>query len=657
MYKHDIISALTDYITNNPKLPFYNDCLRKIEEQVYGFKTDSLFYEVPFDPYIYESCKITLCTYNSKYFVYLDNEQRENCTNIKLSIDNEQLPSLLKQLVCITEYNDILSLAQNIDIPKIEFIPNGNETILYFVISDKKRDGYQLKNLYEISYYIFGIEENTLLKYQKMDRIIKFITDQGQSHKIISRFNDYLKVLQTYSWQERERMIIHSSAIYLAYGTTYTRDIDLLVLAETKSPQYAEKIVADLTSQKIDIDVSVLADDNDWHSPKNRIFKYKNIWLTYVLPNMAGAGDIFEVISNPKFYFGFMGVKFVSLEINLIKFLQRSNPNSLTDLIMFENINGYKLGDRLCIPNMTIRQGNLVVFDGKTIEWLRESVRSKLVSYYGVKMDAETISNLLQRCNQNSFDIYSGISIRDPDTDIIKYFHQEVKLQIYYKYCKDCPNLLDVGSGQMVDMKIWNKVNVKNVIGIEPSCSSIEKARNRINKFKPKSNIIIINGTGDTTWEHNMNYSQLNDMKFRVIVFNYTIHYMLKRINIVMQNIKLVSDINTKIIITCMDGEMIMKKINAHTRVEIRNRQEPIFCITPYDDDNILVYLKGSYGVANGSIESLVKIVDLINIFEKNGFRLIERKRFTDFNSKIKENMSYIQKAVSEFYIMLVFGV
>lgn len=274
----------------------------------------------------------------------------------------------------------------------------------------------------------------------------------------------------------------------------------------------------------------------------------------------------------------------------------------------------------------------------------------------------------------------------DPDTSIIKKFHIDVKKQIYNEYCNNIEYLLDIGSGRLSDAYLWYTNHIKNVMCIEPSLDSIKYATKLVEKYKNDMNIQIINGIGNETWKTNNKYKEIIKHKYDAITLQFTIHYMMKNIDILMKNILSVIKPGTVVIITCMNGNLIRDKLNKYHKIEIRNRQEPVFYIHPmYSQNNrdnnisinrknntsndnssnnnaitlsnndILVYFKGAYGVASGSIEPLVDIKYLTDQFVVNGFKIVRVKNFLDYKSKIKNKMSHMQKSVSYYYISLVF--
>jgi hypothetical protein len=138
----------------------------------------------------------------------------------------------------------------------------------------------------------------------------------------------------------------------------------------------------------------------------------------------------------------------------------------------------------------------------------------------------------------------------------------------------------------------------------------------------------------------------------------------MNNIQIVINNLKTIVKSGSKIIITCMDGNKIQEDFKKFGKVEVRNRQEPIFAIVPFYkvndiipdiDNNILVYFKGAFGVSSGSLEPIIDINKLIRIFEENQYKLLERKNFADYNISIKGRLNPYQLKVSSYYMSIIF--
>lgn len=668
MNKEDIIKSLEEHIKTNPKLIYYNQCKQKIKEM------PEKIAKIPNQAEYLESMRIHICYNMNKYKVILYNKIKKNCAYIRYSVTEDIYNKLIYQLVAIKETNSILGLAEVKSIPIINLRKKNDKVVFFILIVPNeefnkmifKEKYFEMDNLYESMGYVFGVDVMKLLKYQRLDRIVEFIKTSGESHDNLKLLDNYLKMLQKYDWKLRDKFMIHSGTIYEALGTTYTRDIDVLILQENINNQEAIKFMNKINNEKLDVDPNILTNSGEWITKDNVILNYKSQWLSYLLPRLAGAEDIFETNSNPKYNFMFMGLKFISIDMNINRFLSRANANTYVDLIMLEEYNGLKLKDKLCIPNMTIRQGKLKVFDKAEIEKMMDTIKYRLNLYYKKNMSIEEIKKRVKKCMAQGFEIYKGAIVKDPDTNIIKGFHLSIKEEIFEKYSKNIEYLLDVGTGKLTDLRFWNRVGIKNVYGIEPSSDSVEKAFDTLEKTKNtnKTKVNIIHSVGDVEWTKDEKFKELIKHKYDMITFQYTFHYMLDNIDLMIKNMKSVMKKGTKIIITCMDGNKINQDFSKYGKVEVRNNQEPIFAIVPlyeykkikeFNGNDILVYFKGAYGVANGSIEKIININMLIDKFKENKINLLERKSFTQYETPIKHKMRYNQKQVSSYYTSLIF--
>jgi len=659
--KSDIINALETHIDNNKFFTFYKKCISYINDEIKTHNID----KIKKNEYLLESIRILLCYNINDYHIYLYNTKKKNTTSYLLKLDDTTTHKLLYQLACISEHNNIISLADNITIPDVKFKKNNNLNYIYFIISKEKlsfkNQSFELNNLYNCLGLIFGIESLNYLKYQKLDRIINFIKKDKEALKIYEQINNYYINSNKLDWKEREMNIIFSGVIFSILGTTYTNDIDMIRIDNSLEYNSLSKVFSSYKNWNANIEMSVLAKDNKWFISDNNgihVKKYLSTWFTTVWANLVGAENIYEILSNPMYHFNYMGVKFISINMNNIRLQMRSNINSITDLVMLKKINNYQF-ENFCIPNMTIRQGKLRIFDNNAIQYMVDQIVIKGKEFYNQTLTKQEISEFLIKCSTKNIDIYTGAITYDPDTSIIKKFHIQIKQSIYSKYCKYINNLLDIGTGKLTDVFFWNESNIKNVVGIEPSISSIKKAYKKLESIKHlRTNVTIIHGVGDTKWSLEDKYNKVLDKKYDVVMFSFTIHYMIHNIDTLIDNLKQVTKKGTKFIILCMDGTKIKEEFNKRKIIEVRNDEEPIFAISPYKDDHpddILVYFKGAYGVANGSIETLVDIGKLISIFNKNNIKLIDKKNFLDYNMPAKFKMSPTQKRVSSYYMSMVF--
>lgn len=346
-------------------------------------------------------------------------------------------------------------------------------------------------------------------------------------------------------------------------------------------------------------------------------------------------------------------------EFDNVKYLCKYDPNNnFTLMIAIKKIIGYTFNDNICLPNMIIKNDKMTVFNNDTIITLCEKIQKELKNIYDIDMSLAETKKHLYKCHEHGFDIYKGLPDRDPDTDMIKKFHLDVKRKIYNKYCRNINLLFDAGCGRLTDLFYWNDAGIKNVYCVEPSKDSILFGKERLSgvKNKIRTKILVIEGVGDKDWRTDSKYNKIITNKYDVITFQFTIHYMIEKFDILIKNLLDISKHGTKVIITCMDGNLINEELNKSDKIEVRNtKNNIIFAIADAPNDNIIVYLKGGYGMEHGSIEKLVNLNKLSKIFIENGYKQIERKPFLEYNSHIKDQMTTIQKNVSKYYTSIIF--
>ena len=659
-----LIEFLSTYKTD-PKYTFYKEAKQKlIDIQNKYIVNNKIINRIQQKSYLLEPLRLYLLYTNHQ--IFLSTKKYKSCNYIKYNLTQTEKTNFLTLIVLSEEHKSNILKLKEVDITQISEILNA--TNIYLNICEKTiindNTCYDIKNnLYDSLTFLCGIESINILKYQRLDRIKEFLnkSDALQVFEILQKYNDYIHTL---TYRERDDFLIHSGSVLEAIGTTYTRDVDVIVNKYTYDAFTAKKYIKEIEKYG-DIDISVINKEGDYYIPKTEEpLKYKKTWLTYQLPASDGATDIYDVIINPVFNFCFAGMKFMNLNLTFNKFLTRASISSMADLLMLYDINNIDIRNKICLPNMTVRQGRLVIFYGSYLEQFFNKLHNDLQSYYNKNIAVEDLKNMIKHCNVEGFDIYKGPMIKDPDTDIIKYYHNMIKRQILNKYGTNINYLLDVGSGKLTDLRMWNEMNIKNVVGIEPSVESIKMGNEKLKKFGFKGNINIINGVGDIDWHSQDKYAIVFKNKYDIITFQYTLHYMMNNINIVMNNLKDIVKLGTKIVVTCMDGNKIHEDFKRYQKVEIRNKQEPIFAIVPFykvteqipeKDNNILVYFKGAFGVSSGSLEPIIDINKLIKIFENNKYKLLERKNFADYNIPIKNKLHPNQLKVSSYYMSIIF--
>lgn len=659
----ELIEFLTEYKTDS-KYTFYKDALNKLiklKEEL--DKTNTKINRIQQKSYLLEPLRIYLIT--GKYNIFLSNKKHKDCNYIKYTLTDKEKNNFLSLVVLTEELNSDILKFREIDITNISKILNDKNIYINFTKSNlDNKNIYEIKNLYDSLSFLLGIESINILKYQRLDRIKDFL-NKPESYKVYEILQQYNNYIHTLSNKDRDDYIIHSGSILEVLGTTYTRDVDVIVNKSIYDANGSRQFIKDITSKYKEIDISVIDKYGEYHTINtNEPLKYKKNWFTYQLPSMDGATDIYDVMINPVFNFYFAGMKFFNVNLTIYRFLNRASISSMADLLMLYEINNLDIRNKICLPNMTIRQGRIVVFYGEYLEIYFNKLQKALKEYYNKSYTIDDLKKMIKHCNIEGYDIYKGAMTKDHDTDIIKYFHIMIKQEILKKYATNCNYLLDIGSGKLTDMRLWDGINVKNVIGIEPSIESIELGNEKIKKFGFKGKIDVINGVGDIDWQSDEKYNIVLKNKYDIITFQFTLHYMMNNIDMIINNLNKIMKSKTKIIITCMDGNKIHNEFIRNKQVEVRNKQEPIFAIIPFykvtqqipeSDNNILVYFKGAFGVSSGSLEPIIDIEKLIKIFEKNNLKLIEKKNFAEYNLPIKNKLYPNQLRVSSYYMSLVF--
>lgn len=551
-------------------------------------------------------------------------------------------------------------------------------TITDSSLKDIKGAFYECTEKRDNAGLLFGIESIRLFHHQRIDSMCHYYRSKNKYMKESFEVTQkYRKFLSTIDWIERQRYLVFSGMVLFAAGTTYTRDIDLMMIAFDRKQEWFNKQSKIYDNQKI-IDYMVLLDDGYWHQPKNVILEYQKKWLTYDLPMLAGARDILQVAGDPTYHFIYYGIKFVSMDITIQRLAKRGRPTSYVDLWMVSNKNEVSIPPDLCIPSSAVRRGEVTVYDENKIEKIYYTVKHYFKLWHNMNMNIKDLKEWVDKCD-SGFAKYRGKVKVDDKMQPIKKFHTELKSRYISKWCNGCDHLLDVGAGRLRDLEFWEKANVKKVTAIEPSLVSVKKGIARIKRQKPKIKIDLLHGIGDGIWDQGLAaLSNKNRFKevfskikyFDCITFMFTIHYMSNRYDILIPNLVKYSRKGSKVIILCMDGRYIHQKIlkDKNHKIEIYeddiiDEPELLFSLEPsypiYDETqelgDVLVYFQGTYGLENKIKEPLVDINELVSIMKKNSFDLVEKKKLIDINIEEKKLLTKQMEKISDLYIGLVF--
>lgn len=111
---------------------------------------------------------------------------------------------------------------------------------------------------------------------------------------------------------------------------------------------------------------------------------------------------------------------------------------------------------------------------------------------------------------------------------------------------------------------------------------------------------------------------------------------MIKNLDVVIDNIKKASKKGTIIIITCVNGDKILKYLSDNDRYEAQYRDDVYWGVYKFNtNDKYLFFMKDVYGLEMGSEEYLTPVNDLIEQFKQNDINLIYSNSFKDEYGKI----------------------
>ena len=368
-------------------------------------------------------------------------------------------------------------------------------------------------------------------------------------------------------------------------------------------------------------------------------------------------------MADPEYHFYFMGIKMIGTKMIIERLLSRASPSAFVDLIMLNKINNYE--SKPCFPNLTIRQGKITVYDNKTIEKKLRTICNYFHHWHDMKMCSNQLKKKIPRCDTLPHYIYKKEPERNKYTSLITSYHDKVMKYYIRKYFSRT-KLLDIGAGPLRNLKFYEIIGIRNLIAIEPSKDSVQRGLEKYKNINPNMKVDLIEGYGDENWlKNNKVYDVvIKNKPYKSILLKFSIHYMIKKLDTLLNNIKNVESDNTIIIVSCLDGNLINKKLNKYNgKYEIFIEDEPLYGIYKMDPDNeykkIMVYFKGVYGVEKGSVEYLVDINNLIEKFSLIGYRAIENKSLLNVNvpylNKMKNKLNRRQKLVSELHKIIIF--
>ena len=135
---------------------------------------------------------------------------------------------------------------------------------------------------------------------------------------------------------------------------------------------------------------------------------------------------------------------------------------------------------------------------------------------------------------------------------------------------------------------------------------------------------------------------------------------MLYNIDVLLTNIIRFCARNTKVIIHCLNGDIIESLLSDKKKHNITLNKDVVFYVEKMykntdEHKKINVYFKGTQGLDNVVSEYIVTPKDIIDTFVKNGFELTEFTKFQEHKPH-QYNLSEYELKVSMLYVTYVFN-
>lgn len=556
--------------------------------------------------------------------------------------------------------NFIYSLKSNNFIIKNKIYSN----ILYIVINDTNYDIIPKKNsLCNIS-QLFGIENINILNYINTKRFYKlFESDEGKhSRKELKR---YVNLLKSNNQYKQFSSVILSSMVLFVIGCTTAEDVDIMVYNKMDNKEIKE--ITNLMGEN-SLDPRILKKNNLWWKHKDKSYNY---WMTYALGiewvKSVNAQSIEDIFFDSKYYFYLYGVKFISIELEYQRLLKRNSFNAYTDIYALYKFNNYNIKFPLTVSKLQMRTGIIKFLEEEDYNIIITKIVQRLKWWHKTIVSENDIKKLFVYESNKAYDKYTRVN-RLNIFDNLRKYHQYIKFFYLKNYC-NCDIIIDVGSSDLKDLKFWKQLNLKHVYSLEPSEELFKIGLDKQSKDDfAKEKITYIRATGENKWsdgsagldnESKSKLIKMSGIKANCITFEFSFHYMIDKIDIVINNIREFSNKGTKVIVHTLNGDVVKDKLKDRDKYIVKRGEEEVFYLERlYKSTDkfkkINVYLKGVTGLDNIVPEYIVEQDYIINKFLDNGFKVFEYTKFLDrYESKF--NLSKHEIEVSNLYITYIF--
>lgn len=639
----DLINVLNSSIF---KTQFYAKCMDYLKAIP---NKQQPIYEINNDAYFLEPLRLHLLRNNQNIFMHLatvlPEKNKYSYAFRELKMSPQVLLHVLKQLEAIRQ-NSMIALCPNLEVYDVKYVIFTNEPI---------SNTLEIPINYANLSLLLGIKSLDVLEYQNLDRLCDTL-QQGTNLTDFYRFHDSLTM------SEKERILVLVDATLTTLGLFPPPiKIELIYAALGENHNNIQAFKQKIRNQEY---ISNILYKERGENKNGELDANTFNYFTRGLPMLDGVLNIYDVIADPTHHFHFMGIKFISLELITKDMQKQARTQDYVNLLALGDFNNYET--KICFPNLSIQDNKAIIYDDKFIKKQIDEIIVGLKDKYDISMTKEELQNEIFKCRDAPFEIYDVRPLRNKFTNEIIAYHTNV-MNYYIKKYFDKNKLLDIGAGPLRQIEFYEKAGFKHLIAIEPSKESIKTGLERFETRTKTLKLDFILGLGDELWTNNEKYESVIRYKpYKSILFKFTIHYMIKTLDVLIKNLLDVMASDTHIIISCIDGTKLMNYMKNTGKYEVKLDDDTLLYGVydfPSKEDTkdykqIMIYFKGVYGVESGSIEYIVNINYLITRFEEIGFKVILSKNFMEIDIPelvgLRENFNAAQKSVSELHHVLV---
>jgi len=492
----------------------------------------------------------------------------------------------------------------------LSYTKENNNFIIYLHFWDNENyENHENMTTYQ-NLLLTNIEVFRFYYYQNKNSFCSYFKNSNNNidiKKSINNFTDFINFYKKIPLNIREKIIIFSGMILHSLGTTYTKDIDILIVSPNESVKNDLLKYKNILNKFANIEYYIQFNDNEWYNNEGKCFLHCKYILNTYLPEKSGAIDISEIIGNPEHHFYFLGIKMVSIDFTINRLKKRNRASAYCDLLNLERINNYDVG-KLCIINYNSAYNKVINPLWNRQDKIRLHVKSLFNDWFKIDLSLKFLEKRIPTCFINSLDVFKSKNIENNNLIINSY------INIFY----------------LIYKKIIKKINNNNIINISVGNTKILEYLS--NKKNTVNNILLTNLLDNKT---NLKSIQNYD----IITFFQGIENNFPSIFLKLQYIK-----SKYFYITKINDNV---KLNEKNEVSFEHEYLSLIKFV-YNDKYMFEYCIGMFGLQHGYTYKYYDDNELINLFKSQKYECIKNISFQDIYGK-KNKFQEILKCYSLF--------